>query len=131
MWHLEFLFQIYTHIPFTSRAVRPSVWTNQVTQNRIYNTLLNWLLLTSVPETLFKHSKINNYSLKKLDISISKTLITCIFINIYYLWSLKSVLRALVNIFVLNYVNCWKISLYAFQISQKLPRASLNRRLSL
>lgn len=43
------------------------------------------VLLTSATEALFKLFKIRNYSLQKLNISISKTFITCIFI-IYLLF---------------------------------------------
>jgi len=38
----------------------------------------------------------NYYFLRKLNILISNALITHILINFYYLWSLKSTLRALV-----------------------------------
>jgi len=55
-------------------------------------------LVNECPRALFKHSKISNYSSKKTNILISNALITCIFINTYYLWSLKSAPGALVNI---------------------------------
>lgn len=57
-----------------------------------------WVLLMSATKTLFKHFKICNYFLKKLNISISNVLTTHFFINTYYLQSLKSVSGTLVNI---------------------------------
>jgi len=52
--------------------------------------LIYWISLTSAPETLIKHSKIKNYSLRKLNIFISNILITHIFIKIYHFKLLKS-----------------------------------------
>jgi len=49
--------------------------------------------------TLFKVLQLRNYSLKKFNISISDALNVQFSIKIYYLKSLKSVLRTLVNIF--------------------------------
>jgi len=56
------------------------------------------VLLRSAPMTLFKHSKLRNYSLKRLNCSISNALNTHIFIKSYYLRPLTSVSGALVNI---------------------------------
>jgi len=55
-------------------------------------------LLTSALRTLFKVSQLRNYFLKKFNTSIFDALNAQIFIKIYYLKSLKNVLRALVNI---------------------------------
>ena len=64
----------------------------------MYFSIFFRVLLTSTHMTLFKHSKISNYFLKKSNILISKALIRRIFINTYYLWSLTSAPRAFVNI---------------------------------
>jgi len=48
------------------------------------------VLLTSAPGTLFNQSKIRNYSIGKLNISISNALITQISIKTCYLKPLKS-----------------------------------------
>jgi len=56
------------------------------------------VLLTSALRALFKVSQLRNYSLKKFNISISDALNAQFSIKIYYLKSLKSALRALVNI---------------------------------
>lgn len=48
------------------------------------------ILLMSVSETLFKHTKISNYSLKKLNILIFNVINTHIFIYTYHLRSLIS-----------------------------------------
>jgi len=52
----------------------------------------------SVIRTLFKVSQLKNYSLKEFNILIYDALSAQFLIKIYYLKSLKSVIRTLVNI---------------------------------
>jgi len=68
--------------------------------------------------TLFKHFKLNNYSFKKSNISISNALITRIFINTYYLWSLNSTPEALINISIFYIWTLLKIELLPPSIVQ-------------
>jgi len=50
------------------------------------------------PNDIFKDSKLRNYSLKKLNASISDAMNAQVCIKTYYLKSLKNVLRVLVSI---------------------------------
>jgi len=66
---------------------------------KVLVSIFQKVLLTSVIETLFKHDKLSNYSLKMLKFSISNLLITQTFIKIYHLRFLTST-GALINIFL-------------------------------
>jgi len=69
------------------------------------NTIKIRILFTSAPGTLFKHSKLENYSLKKSKSSISNALNVQFFLKSYYLRPLKSASGARVNISLKIRVN--------------------------
>jgi len=72
------------------------------------------VLLTSASGTLFKHSKLENYSLKKLNNSISNTLNAQVFIKSFCLKPLKSAPEKLVNISLYIYISHLCIPIKSF-----------------
>jgi len=78
-----------------------------------------------VPETLFKHSKLSNYSLKILKFSIFNPLITQTFIKSYHLmslWTLINIsLKLVIGFFLLILISLkfvfssLRISVYSSQ----------------
>jgi len=107
------VFEVRTSIPAYNNTL--FLLTELYSRGRYALIFIKWVckkkvLLTNALRALFKVSILRNYSLKKFNTSIFDALNAQFFIKIYYLKSLNSALKTLLNIFqkkimILQYVQ--------------------------